>query len=189
MKNLIHNFCLSHQNAEDRWKTSPFREIKELTNDARGELGETIVSTIFHSLGYEIDEDITNQNVKENGHYDLKVRDQRIEVKTTCADKQFQHEPLYTNNVCDLVVFLDFTYDKYWLTICKNGELPLGRDNKDFGNKHGTLRKNKDNGYKLDFSFTTIKSLIATGHTKQFTENSSIEELQSFVNSWWLKNV
>lgn len=189
MKNLIHNFCLSHQNAEDKWKTSPFREIKELTNDARGELGETIVSSIFHGLNYEINEDITNQSIKENGHYDLKVRGQRIEVKTTCADKQFQHEPLYAENVCDLVFFLDFTYDKYWLTICRNDELPLGRDNKDFGNKHGTLRKNKDDGFKLDFSFTTIKSLIATGHTKQFAENSSIEELQSFVNSWWLKNV
>lgn len=56
MKNLIHTFCQSHQNVEDKWKTSPFREIKELTNDARGELGETIVSSIFHNLNYEIDE-------------------------------------------------------------------------------------------------------------------------------------
>lgn len=188
MKNLIENFCLEHRE-KDEWTDSPFKGIKELTNDARGELGELIISKLFHYLNYEINEDITNINRKEDGHYDLKVRGKRIEVKTTCAVKQFQHEPLYKENVCDIVVFLDFTYDRYWLTICKNDELPLGKDSVLFGRKHGTLRKNKDDGYKLDFSYSTIQTLIQHKNCKEFYDESSIKDLSFFVNEWWNKNV
>lgn len=191
MINLINTFCEEHKSA-DIWSNSPFKGVKELTNDHRGKLGEIIISQVFHYLNYNIDDDISDNNIKPDGHYDLKVENQRVEVKTACAETTFQHEPLYRANVCDIVIFVDFTYDKYWISICKNNELPLGKDSEIFGGakgKHGTLRKNKDDGWKLDFSRAVINRFIKIDYARSFDENSSIQEIANFINSWWKKNV
>ena len=54
---------------------------------------------------------ISDNNIKSDGHYDLKVENQRVEVKTACAETTFQHEPLYRANVCDIVIFIDICYN------------------------------------------------------------------------------
>lgn len=55
--------------------------------------------------------------------------------------------------------------------------------------KHGTLRKNKDDGWKLDFSRAVINRFIKVDCAHSFDENSSIQEIANFINSWWKKNV
>lgn len=45
--NLINQFCESHKE-QDKWENSSFYCIKKLTNDARGELGENLISKVFH---------------------------------------------------------------------------------------------------------------------------------------------
>lgn len=188
MIDLINTFCEEHK-PSDIWNNSPFKNVKELTNDHRGKLGEIIISKVFHYLNYNINDDISDNNIKPDGHYDLKVENKRIEVKTACAETMFQHEPLYKADACDIVIFIDFTYDKYYISICKNNELPLGRDSKIFGEKHGTLRKNKDDGWKLDFSRAVFNRLIKIDYAKSFNEDSSIQEIANFINGWWKKNV
>ena len=189
MMNLINTFCEEHKPV-DIWTNSPFRGVKELVNDHRGELGESMMSKVFHFLNYEINDDVTNKNAKPDGIYDLKVENQRIEVKTTCAKDNFQHEPLYEADVCDIVIFVDFSYDRYWVSICKREDLPLGKDSKKlFNGRHGSLRKNKDDGWKLDFSFATIKTLVKQGYAHVFDEKSSVEDIANFIDGWWKKNV
>lgn len=188
MLNLINQFCESHKE-QDKWENSSFYCIKKLTNDARGELGENLISKVFHFLHYSFQQDYSNNSVHTDGHYDLKIEQQRIEVKTTCADSNFQHEPLYKENVCDIVIFIDFTYDKYWISIVKNKDLPLGKDSEYFGRKHGTLRKNKDDGYKLDFSHATLTKLENKKMSKLFYPNDSIDKVADFIKEWWEQNV
>ena len=191
MINLINTFCEENK-PEAIWEDSPFKGVKELTNDARGKLGELMMSKVFHYLDYNIESDVSDNNIKPDGHYDLKIDGHRIEVKTACAIDQFQHEPIYKADVYDIAIFIDFTYDKYWVSICKREDVPLGKDSELFGGKrgkHGTLRKNRDDGWKLDFSRTTIKGFLNRGCAETFDENSSVEEIANFINKWWKENV
>lgn len=120
----------------------------------------------------------------------MKVDNQRIEVKTSINTSFWQHEPLYYADVCDIVIFLDFRYNDFVITICKSKDLPLKKENVPlFGRKRGTLRKNKDDGYKLDFSLKTFSVLEQTDNCKVFLENASIEEMAHFIKKWWDANV
>lgn len=178
----IQEFAKKHKST-NCWANAIFKNIYFLTNDARGQFGEELISEIFHELKYQIDEDISNINIHPDGHYDIKVCNTRIEIKTSCKSSNgWQHEPLYAANVCDIVIFVDFDYDKFYISIVRNNELPLKKTVKElFGDKHGTLRKDKEDGYKLDFSKTTIKHLTKANRCKEFDSSVSMEELKQFV--------
>ena len=179
----LHDYYLqTHVNSP--WENAKFKDIYYMTNDARGQFGEKLISEIFHALRYAIDKDVSNVNIHPDGHYDIKVNGKRLEVKTSCLSSSlmWQHEPLYKENVCDGVIFIDFDCNVFYITIVKNDELPLGKSvEKLFGRKHGTLRKNKDDGYKLDFSRTTINNLIKENRCKKFDSGVSMEDLKHFV--------
>ena len=83
--------------------------------------------------------DYTNSNKHFDGHYDLKVNGRRIEVKTSCQTSKgvWQHEPLYAEEVCDLVIFIDFGYDFFHISVIPSKDLPLGRTSPYFINKKG----------------------------------------------------
>lgn len=189
MKQLIDELCDVELSKAD-WHSSPFYKLTLLNNDSRGEVGEQIISQIFHKLDYNIQEDCSTTVLREDGHYDLKVDNQRIEIKTSINTSFWQHEPLYYADVCDIVIFLDFRYNDFVITICKREDLPLKEENVSlFGKKKGTLRKNKDDGYKLDFSLKTFSVLEQTDNCKVFLENASIEEMAQFIKRWWDANV
>lgn len=83
----------------------------------------------------------------------------KVEIKTAYRDNQshWQHENLYKNANVDTSIFVDFDYHFIYISVFPEESLPLGKDSIIFGKKHGTLRKNKDDGYKLDFTKTTFK--------------------------------
>lgn len=164
------------------WETALFKDVYNMTNDARGAFGEQLISGTIHALGWEIQCDVTNKNVHDDGHYDIKANNHRMEVKTSCLSNSYQHEPLYKENVCDYVIFIDFYYDKFYVSVVKNEELPLDKDNKTlFGRKHGTLRRNKDDGYKLDFSPATIQQLTKAKRCKVFYDDTTVEDIATFL--------
>lgn len=176
-------FYKDHQQ-EDTWETATFVSIKRMENDARGEFGEKIISEALHlDESFFFDMDSTNSNVHPDGHYDLKINNVRIEVKTSCrtSNRVWQHEPLYVEEACDLVIFVDFDYDNFYISVIPSKDLPLGRMSPYFINKKGTLRKNKDDGYKLDFSMKTIRDLTSFGLTSTFDSNATIQDIASFV--------
>ena len=168
----------------DSWETAVFANVKRMENDTRGQFGEQLVSEALHlNENFVFDMDSTNSNVHPDGHYDLKVNGVRIEVKTSCRTTStvWQHEPLYAEAVCDLVVFIDFDYDVFHISVIPSIDLPLGRTSPYFINKKGTLRKNKDDGYKLDFSMKTIRDLTSFGLTRTFDADASIQDIADYI--------
>ena len=179
----IHQFNLE-VNQHDKWIGKPFEELARMKSDSRGKYGEILFSLIIHHLKWNIELDTSDKNQHEDGTYDIKANNKRIEVKTACYSNSFQHEPLYTEeeNKCDIVVFFDFYYDKFYISIVKTNELPLNKTNKFlFNGLHGHLRPTKKDGYKLDFSLTTLKTLEKAKRCKTFSSDVTLEEMASFV--------
>lgn len=172
------------------WDGSVFEKIAKTNNDARGELGEIWFSEWIKNLTtLTINTDRTNSSVKADGHYDMKINNARVEIKTAVrgASKTWQHEPLYTNEFCDYVVFIDVDFDKVFLTIVHTNELPLVERSVIFPNRMATLRKNKDNGYKLDFSNKTISDLQKAGRCFTITFETAPTEIGSFIEQFLLQ--
>ena len=169
------------------WEGSVFEKIANANNDARGEMGEIWFSEWVNNLTtLIINTDRTNSSIKLDGHYDMKINGARVEIKTAVrgASKTWQHEPLYTNEFCDYVVFIDIDFDKVFLTIVHTNELPLLESSVIFPNRMATLRKNKDNGYKLDFSNKTISDLQKVGRCLTITFNTAPIEIGSFIEQF-----
>lgn len=168
----------------DSWETAIFASIKRMENDTRGLFGERIISEALHlNENFVFDMDCTNSSKHSDGHYDLKVNGVRIEIKTSCqtSAEVWQHEPLYAEAACDLVIFVDFGYDFFHISVIPSKDLPLGRSSPYFINKKGILRKNKDDGYKLDFSKKTIRDLTGFGLTQAFGADATIQDIAIFI--------
>lgn len=56
MKQLLDELC-DAELSKTNWRSSPFYKLTLLNNDSRGEVGEQIISQIFHKLDYNIQED------------------------------------------------------------------------------------------------------------------------------------
>lgn len=186
---MIQKAYAAEKENNDPWQDSPYRDFLNLTLDTRGKLGEQIISQALSNSGnvnIVIEEDVSDVNVKGDGvHYDMKVNGLLIEIKTAYRGKgnSWQHENLYVS-AADMSIFLDIDYQGLYITVIPEKLLPLGKDSPIFGRKHGTLRKNKDDGYKLDFSQTTLKTFFAHGenYCKYFDESeASLENIGQFI--------
>lgn len=160
---MIHEAYIKEQASKDPWSDSPYKELLKLTIDQRGKIGECIISEAIKQAQNTricIEEDISDVSAKGDGvHYDIRVNGQMIEIKTAYrgTGNSWQHENLY-KTAATMSIFLDFDYHGIYVSIFPEHILPLSKDSEVFGRKHGTLRQNKDDGYKLDFSLTTFKN-------------------------------
>jgi hypothetical protein len=186
---MIQKAYAAEKENNDPWQDSPYRDFLNLTLDTRGKLGEQIISQALSNSGNAniiIEEDTSDVNVKGDGvHYDMKINGLLIEIKTAYRGKNnnWQHENLYVS-AADMSIFLDIDYQGLYITVIPEKLLPLGKDSPIFGRKHGTLRKNKDDGYKLDFSQTTLKTFFTHGedYCKYFDESeASLENIGQFI--------
>jgi len=129
------------------WNDSLYEDIKFLSIDERGQLGEEITVEILKSFKCNIvyDSSIT-EAVKG---WDLISNRLKIEVKfatVTIGTGLFQHENLHSQRDFDGVLFIDVTPNKIYLTaVCK----------KDILWKKLHRRPNGD--YKCDFSIKHIE--------------------------------
>ena len=189
IETMIHEIYEKEQVANDPWRDSPYKELLGLTIDQRGKIGEAIVSTSIKKASNDniiVEEDISDVNAKPNEmHYDIKVNGQFIEIKTAYRGKQhsWQHENLY-KKAATMTIFIDFDYHGLYVSIFPESELPLDKDSPIFGRKHGTLRQNRDDGYKLDFSLTTFKNFAKYGndYSKYFeAEEANLENIGIFI--------
>ena len=189
IETLIHETYVKEQASKDLWADSPYRELLKLTIDQRGKIGEKIISDAIHQANnprINVEEDITDVNLKGDGnHYDIKINGQLIEIKTAYrgAGDSWQHENLY-KSAATMSLFLDFDYHGIYISIFPQTILPLGKDSEVFGRKHGTLRQNKDDGYKLDFSLTTFKNFAKYDNTYSIyldADEASLEDIGNFI--------
>lgn len=186
---MIHETYTKERANKDPWNNSPYKDLLKLTIDQRGKIGENIVSEAIkqaNNINICIEEDVSDVNTKGDGvHYDIKVNGQLIEIKTAYrgTSNTWQHENLY-KTAATMSLFLDFDYHGIYVSLIPEDILPLGKDSKVFGRKHGTLRQNKDDGYKLDFSLTTFKNFAAYGDTYSTyfdADEASLEDIGIFI--------
>ena len=189
IEEMIHDAYIKEQASKDPWNDSPYKELLKLTIDQRGKIGEQIISEAIKQANNShlcIEEDVSDVNAKGDGvHYDIRVNGQLIEIKTAYrgTSNSWQHENLY-KTAATMSLFLDFDYHGIYVSIFPEDILPLGKDSKVFGRKHGTLRQNKDDGYKLDFSLTTFKNFANYGNAYSVyfdADEASLEDIGIFV--------
>ena len=102
MSNLLKNIIdkeYKYQEENNIWNDSIFEKINLLKNDHSGNIGEKFISNICleNSISCEYNENINSQ---DDGTYDLKIKNMRIEIKTARFgnNKSFQHENLHQFN-------------------------------------------------------------------------------------------
>ena len=161
----------------NKWKPSDFfHDIKRLSIDQRGRVGEYFLRDVFIEL---------NKNVtyidNAHGDYDLEVDNIKIEVKTATLDNnnKFQHEGVKSSKLWDLVAFVDIAPNNLYITFIHKDQFNFNKEKatfvlhkevrsahyrgKDQGDKRATGA-----GYKVDFP---LKKLIETKTIKDL-ENS-----------------
>lgn len=189
IETMIHETYIKEQESKDPWNDSPYKELLKLTIDQRGKIGESIVSEAIKQANNNriyIEEDVSDVNAKGVGvHYDIKVNGQLIEIKTAYrgTGNSWQHENLY-KTAATMSLFLDFDYNGIYVSIIPEDILPLGKDSEVFGRKHGTLRQDKSDGYKLDFSLATFKYFANYGNkynTYFDADEASLEDIGIFI--------
>lgn len=189
MNNTVPNIIskiLDESKVDNPWVNSPYKVLLDLTIDGRGKVGEVICSEACKiNPILTINEDISDVNAKGNNiHYDMKINNKYIEVKTAYRDGRnaWQHENLYKDSInCDYVLFVDFDYEGIHLSMFKTSDLPLSCDSEFFPGKHGTLRKNKDDGYKLDFSRRTFSNFENRHYQYLKAEDASLDNIGKFI--------
>lgn len=183
--NLINKQAEKKVKEVNPWETSPYKNLLLLTIDERGHLGEEIFSNACHTTSLIINEDISNKNTKDNNkHYDIVINNKYIEVKTAYRDNgnKWQHEGIYKNtDCCDIVAFIDFDYHGIYFSIFKTADLPLNQNSEFFPRKHGTLRKNHIDDFKLDFSRTTFKNFNNRHSIFLSEEEATFENIGKFI--------
>lgn len=172
-------------NKDNPWEDSPYKNLPLLTIDERGKVGEEICSYACKTTSLVINEDITNKNAKgDNIHYDMRINGIYLEIKTAYRDSSntWQHERIYKNSeCCDAVAFIDFDYHGIYISLFKIEDLPMQKDSQFFPRKHATLRKNQDDGFKLDFSRRTFSN-FKNRHSIYFSEEeATFENIGKFI--------
>lgn len=114
-----------------------FYEIKNLSIDQRGRIGEYFFRDVFKELNMDV-KYVDN----DCGDYDLIVNDIKIEVKTATLDvnNKFQHEGIKNSNLWDVIAFLDISQNSFYVTF-------LSKDKFNFyeNNEHIILNNKKQN--------------------------------------------
>lgn len=186
MKNSIHSNLIELIDCEikkskNKWNnTDLFYNIKTLSIDQRGRIGEHFLLDIFKKL---------NMNVKyvdnSHGDWDIEVNDFKIEIKTATLDvnNKFQHEGIKESKMWDIIAFLDISPNEIYITFINKNDFEFGlleqtknfNDIKEKVRIYGTFKLNdkeqnchfrgKDNtkdratgaGYKVDFKINDLK--------------------------------
>ena len=174
IKTLI-NEAYENDNSTN-WNGSPFEKLIVMSNDARGRWGERLACQFLTLAGipYQWNADCNNQ--QSDGIYDIKAADTRIEVKTAASFTVWQHEPIYAAPLWDQLFLIDVLYDKIYLTILSHTYLlPIlvpGSVKDPCLGKGATLRKNKDDGYKFDFSSKSHRNGLLNELTFEYDYNA-----------------
>ena len=132
----------SEVNQTTKWKShSQYIRIRHLQIDKRGSFGERLLRDIFSkerniSLIYKDG---------DQGDWDIKINDVRIEVKTSSLDvnNKFQNEHIKNTQNCDYICFIGIAPDSIFMRLEKIDEI-------DFTQLHNRGGRGTGAGYKWD---------------------------------------
>ena len=188
---ITQSIAESHKDRTDYWKDSPFELLHALENDERGKWGEAFLHKLLTKAGVPNTWDGDCNTDAEDGTYDIKLTASplsRVEVKTSLNESNWQHEPIYAAPRWDRLVLIDINYDHIFISVFTHSQLacilvPGSAKHPHLG-KGATLRKDKEDGYKFDFSPATINNGLTHGYTFSYDMNEPDDSgLLEFVRS------
>lgn len=119
IEKIIKELAKLKKSKKDYWPSgSKFIDIRNMTNDDTGEVGEMLLDKVFRENRYNVsfEKGIT----KEDKDWDIIIDDIKIEVKTATIGKStssFQHENFAKNRNYDAVAFIEFTSEKLYVVL------------------------------------------------------------------------
>lgn len=167
------------------WEGSHFEGLKNMEIDTSGKVGEILLSTFLESDNNVVFNGDSNTNA-EDGKYDMKVNNKRVEVKTARigSGNTFQHEHLKNTDECDVYVFIDFEPNCFYISIMNkdiNFDDYVTERSGGKGYLHPifeksiTHRKGEDN-YKFDLSLSSLKKGLEKGMTIKIDTNDDNDD-------------
>lgn len=186
IKNLINKYKIQ---TEKYYANSPFEDITFLTNDELGKWGEELSHNILQQAQISSIWDGDSNTSQEDGVYDIKANNYRIEVKTATrghnknTSDNWQHENIYYNKVWDKLLFVDIAYYSIYFTILDYDNFFFERQHPVF-NKKATLRTGQTDKWKFDFSRASIQKGVDAGLTFEYNSTTdNMTELSLFLQS------
>lgn len=141
------------------WKDSAYEDIKLLSIDERGQLGEELIFDVFEdSEEYSVKYDSSVTDAIKG--YDIIINEKKIEIKTatiTTGSGMFQHEHLEAQRDYHILLFIDIAPNEVFLTGVKKTDVMWSRKRNDDKSKK-TLHRRPNGDYKCDFTIKHIKT-------------------------------
>ena len=139
----------------NKWLSSKFKKIKDLSIDRRGKIGEEYVYNLFkNDDGTIYNEDI----IDTSATYDIIINNKKVEIKTATigVNNTFQHENFF--DTCDYYILLDISYNGIYICCySKNSEKDI-YSIASYHSRHTTGAK------KLTVSLSQYKKLISKNY-------------------------
>ena len=178
LKDHLNNLLVDLINDElnkSKWNFNDrFVNIKRLSIDQRGRLGEHFFVNVFKQLNL-----LESYNDNAHGDWDLEASGLKIEVKTATLDvnNKFQHEGVKANKAWDVIAFLDISPNDFYVTFIHKNDFEFNIDvfenncikkigtvllydqklNIHFRGKDGSDERATGTGYKVDFKLKDLK--------------------------------
>ena len=146
---------------KDVWNSGKFKDIKTVSNDTRGEMGESFIAEILKQFGLEVEHSKGADRTEK--HWDLRVNGKvTLEIKTATIDKNgrmFQHENIEKDRNYDYLVLLDIAPDAIYLTVAPKGSLPFKEKSSTWTvNPKAMHRRAHGIQYKWDLNLNDVKN-------------------------------
>jgi hypothetical protein len=158
------------------WSNSLYEDMKFLTIDERGQLGEEITTEILKNYNCDVQYDASKTELTKG--WDLIVDNLKIEVKLatiTIGSGGFQHENLHSQRDFDGVLFIDIAPSEVYLTAVRKNDI-LWRK----------LHRRPNGDFKCDFTINHIQNNSIPKFQKYKT--GLINSDQDFFNTYkWIK--
>lgn len=153
------------------WFNSDYKNIKAISIDQRGRVGEHFIKSVFEKHGYLVDY-VNN----DHGDYDITVEGVNIEVKLatlSLSSGVFQHEGIKKSGEWDMVVFVDISPSATYVTFLTQkdfdfrtepAKVTVGSKTKNihFRGKDDRSQKATGAGYKVDFKYNLLEEVVET---------------------------
>ena len=179
MKLNINETLINYPHTNEVWYKSPFKGLKEVSNDDRGEWGEDFLQKLISDVTeLSVTWDGNNNTSNDDGIYDIKVNKKRTEVKTATVGynkktkkvtNTYQHENIYEEDIWDNLLLLDIKPEGFYITHIEYNDMCFGDE------VHPILKKKSTrhlSAWKFDTSRAVLQRGLESGYTIYIEVNS-----------------
>jgi len=179
-----------HEDESNKWRDSPFKDIRSLQSNNVGGVGETMIQHICDTLNISATINGTKTKQVGGGDGDGIILEKSVEIKTAVegsTSTSYQHELGEKPWNANYIMFIDISPDCFYLTIFKNFSEEFYKSGNKchpyFPTKSVTWRKGVG-AFKLDTTKKINETNIESTHTFKVSNGVEIgEDLKAFIIS------